>query len=154
MVSRWAPKRKVSGWTRFRKALAWSGLALAAARPDRTTRPDVQAAATVIGRRTTRHDVEPIVLTAAILARANLGPAHLHGAVLAFADLTGTNLTGANLRGAYLTDAILALTNFRGANLTGANLTGALWPTGVAVPKGWQRDIHSGRLKRAATSSE
>jgi putative transposase len=33
-----------------------------------------------------------------------------------------------------------------------SKLTGALWPTGAAVPKGWQRDTDSGRLKRVATS--
>src|SRR5215471_816835 len=35
--------------------------------PERTTRPDVQAAATVIGRRNTHHDGERINLNAAVL---------------------------------------------------------------------------------------
>ena len=41
-----------------------------------------------------------------------------------------------------------------GADFTGADLIGALWPTGAAVPEGWQRDNDSGRLKRATTSSK
>ena len=55
------------------------------------------------------------------------------------AALFGADLSGAVLTGADLTEA----------DLTHANLTGALWPTNAAVPAGWQRDTHSGRLKRA-----
>jgi hypothetical protein len=81
----------------------------------RTTRPDVQAAITVIGRRDSKRDREPINLTRADLTRADLANANLIRANLTGADLTGANLTGAYLNGAQLT----------GANLTGANLNRA-----------------------------
>jgi hypothetical protein len=83
--------------------------------PERTTRPDVQAAATVIGRRNSGHSSEQINLNAAVLTRADLTGADLTGANLAFADLTGADLTGANL----------IFANFAFADLTGADLTGA-----------------------------
>jgi hypothetical protein len=113
--------------------------------PERTTRPDVQAALTVIGRRDATHDRQPINLyaanltdanlaranlTDANLARANLTDAHLirtnfNGAQLARADLTDANLGGANLTSAHLIDAILVHAHLKGANLTSADLSGA-----------------------------
>jgi hypothetical protein len=45
--------------------------------PERTTRPDVQAAATVIGRRNSGHNSEQINLNAAVLTRADLTGADL-----------------------------------------------------------------------------
>jgi uncharacterized protein YjbI with pentapeptide repeats len=104
---------------------------------DHTTRPDVQAALTVIGRRDRRQDRRPIDfigadLTGADLTRANLTGANLTGANLTGADLTenaklrGADLTGAKLRGADLTGADLTeKANLRGADLTGAKLRGA-----------------------------
>ena len=123
--------------------------------PAPTTRPDVQAAATVIGRRSVGYDSQPIDLRAANLARAveigadlngadlngadltraNLAQEKLAGANLFVADLTranlpGVDLTRATLFGAYLhsanlTGADLADASLFGASLTGANLTGA-----------------------------
>ena len=118
--------------------------------PAPTTRPDVQAAATVIGRRSVGYDSQPIDLRAANLARANLNGADLNGADLTranlaqvklaganlfVADLTranlpGVDLTRATLFGAYLhsanlTGADLADASLFGASLTDANLTGA-----------------------------
>ncbi len=55
----------------------------------RLTRPDVQAAVTVVGRRDTERDIRPIDLT---------------GADLTAADLTAADLTGADLTRANLTD--------------------------------------------------
>jgi hypothetical protein len=146
--------------------------------PERGTRPDVQAAATVIGRRTIRHDVEPPDLAAADLTRADLAGANLTGANLTGANLTGANCGGANLTSAWLDGANLTGAYFSGANLTsagldranlsgawldGANLTGAYfgranlsgahWPSDQAVPQGWQRDGGSDCLKRAATAA-
>ena len=69
---------------------------------------DIQAALTVIGRRSAGQGVVD-------LTRANI----------AGADLSGANLAGANLTSADLTDADLTDANLPGANLTGANLTGA-----------------------------
>ncbi|MFI6513617.1 pentapeptide repeat-containing protein [Streptosporangium sp. NPDC050855] len=80
-------------------------------------RTDLQAALTVIGRRTVTHDIPHtrINLTGAHLAGANLIRAHLTDA-----DLTGATLTSARLDRANLTGATLF-----GVNLTGANLFGA-----------------------------
>ncbi len=75
--------------------------------PERSTRPDVQAAITVIGRRNAEHDNGPVDLSnsnltgahvpEANLANANLMGANLNRAYLAHADLSGTNLIGAEL---------------------------------------------------------
>jgi uncharacterized protein YjbI with pentapeptide repeats len=59
------------------------------------TRPDVQAALTVIGRRNPEYDRQRVNLTGADLARADLTDG----------DLTGANLTGARLTEADLTNA-------------------------------------------------
>jgi len=93
--------------------------------PKRSTRPDVQAAITVIGRRDIGHDRQPINLTGANLTGANLTGANLTGADLTGADLTGADLTGAGLTGAGLTGAGLTGAGLTGAGLTGADLTGA-----------------------------
>ena len=102
---------------------------------DRSTRPDVQAAVTVIGRRDRRRDLLHIDLAAADLTRARLTGARLTDAVLtdavlSRANLSTANLTGANLIHARLTDAVLTYAvlsraDLRGADLTGANLTSA-----------------------------
>jgi hypothetical protein len=55
---------------------------------ERSMRPDVQAALTVVGRRDQRRDIQAINLAGADLTRARL---------------TGADLTGADLRGATLT---------------------------------------------------
>jgi len=86
--------------------------------PEQTTRPDVQAAATVIGRRTIRHDSQPVDLESADLTRANLRGANLSGA----------NLSGATFTRADLTDTLLTGATFTSANLSGANLSGATMP--------------------------
>jgi Pentapeptide repeats (8 copies) len=115
---------------------------------------DIQAALTVIGRRSAgqgvidlgKANIAGAVLTNALLIDANLSGANLTGAVLIDANLTnallidanlpnaflnGAILTGANLYGAvlpnaFLNGAILIGANLYGANLAGANLTGAL----------------------------
>jgi Pentapeptide repeats (8 copies) len=106
----------------------------------RTTRPDVQAAVTVIGRRHPAHDQQQINLAASDLTHANLTGtdltnvnlfrANLGNTALAGADLSGTNLgstdlTGADLSRANLTGALLATANLYGALLISANLTDA-----------------------------
>ena len=115
--------------------------------PPRTTRPDVQAAVTVIGRRDAKRDIPYRSID---LTGANLTGANLTGANLADADLTGANLTDANLgmdlsRLVYigavtaadlarpnltrpnLTRAIFAEANLTEATLFGANLTHAIF---------------------------
>jgi hypothetical protein len=103
----------------------WPPTENGAEQPDRLTRPDVQAAITVIGRRTIRHDSQQISLAAANLTGANLASANLTGADLTFADLTGANLSGAHLSDADLSDADLTRAHLSDADLTGAYLIGA-----------------------------
>jgi pentapeptide repeat protein len=146
---------------------------------DRRTRPDVQAALTVIGCRDSGYDRGPIDLQNAILSGANLKHAILSGANLSDADLSsafldeadlsgayfyGTVFTGAYLRQANLTDAILTgpdpnqadVTSayLEAATLTDANLTRAKWPPSVRVPEGWKRDPDSGLLGRASMNAD
>jgi hypothetical protein len=126
-------------------------------------RPDVQAAVTVVGRRTTRNDSQRIDLSVAHLAEANLVDANLdgadlhavnlHGALLMRANLVGAYLSGALLTGAYLHGADLTGADLDRANFTRADLTGATWPADAAVPEGWQRDPESGRLNQVSSDS-
>jgi hypothetical protein len=129
-----------------------------ASEPRRGTRPDVQAALTVIGRRDVSRDVKrdpydrPIDLRGAVLIHANLNRANLRDTFL-----RDTNLTGAYLWQAILADADLRDANLDGARyletaaITGARLDRALWPRDIAVPEGWKLDTSSGRLERAGT---
>ena len=132
------------------------------------TRPDVQAAATVVGRRDKQRDVfgERIDLIDASLVGVDLIAAGLSDADLNGADLAGANLQGADLRGADLTvadlrwatllstkldSACLVNADLRQALLLGAtfddaDLSGALWPNPAWVPEGWKRSV-SGRLE-------
>jgi Pentapeptide repeats (8 copies) len=116
--------------------------------PERSTRPDIQAALTVIGRRDTKQDVRPIDLSGADLTRAKLSGAVLSGAFLIHANLVAADFTGANLRAADFTRA-----NVSGTVLSGAILDDAMWPRDAPVPEGWKRDTPLRRLKRAGTDS-
>jgi uncharacterized protein YjbI with pentapeptide repeats len=98
--------------------------------PLRMTRPDVQAAVGVIGRRNPKSDRQAVNLNSANLAGgdltdAELADAKIDGADLTRANLADANLNGAQLNGANLTSAKLAGANLTGAQLNGANLTGA-----------------------------
>jgi hypothetical protein len=145
----------------------------------RRTRPDVQAAVTVIGFRNLQYDLQPIDFTHAMLTRAdlsgthlfradlswaeflraNLSGAELNGAKLHFTDLTRANLTHADLTGAELFRADVTEANLNGATLdgaildevdfSGADLTDVRFPHSALIPEGWVRDSGSGRLKRA-----
>ncbi len=111
--------------------ITWRGRFRAGGRPqERSTRPDIQAAVTVVGRRDARRDTQPIHLHGADLAgadlrKANLGGADFTEATLRDADLTGAELTGATLRDADLTRADLTEATLRSADLGGADLTEA-----------------------------
>lgn len=87
---------------------------------ERSTRPDVQAALTVVGRRDPGRDIRSIDLTNAVLPRADL-----KDAVLAGADLTDAILTNAVLLRANLTLASAFRADLTNANLEDAVLTGA-----------------------------
>jgi Pentapeptide repeats (8 copies) len=88
--------------------------------PERSTRPDVQAALTVAGHRDAQRDIQPMDLTGTDLTRADL-----HGANFTRADLGRADLTGADLTRADLTGANLGRADLTGADLTGADLTRA-----------------------------
>ena len=79
---------------------------------------DIQAALTVIGRRTVGQGV--VNLTKADIAGAFLNGADLTNAALTNADLAHADLTNANLTLAHLTEADLTRADLTGANLTGA----------------------------------
>jgi len=95
--------------------------------PDLPSSPDadVQAALTVLGRRTAVAAENPIDLAGRHLSNARLNGANLLGAQLFAADLSHTGLNGANLTGARLVLADLTGAGLIGANLTGAHLDGA-----------------------------
>jgi hypothetical protein len=99
---------------------------------EKKTRPDVQAAATVVGRRDAERDsrFQRIDLAGANLDSANLADADLAGADLTGANLDSANLTGANLASADLTGANLDSANLASANLDSANLASA-WLVGA-----------------------
>jgi hypothetical protein len=144
---------------------------------ERMTRPDVQAALTVIGRRDTAADVRRIDLSDADLARAYLREANLWAALpranltgadlteadLSGADLVGTILRSADLIGADLTNTDLTNTDLSGADLSGADLAGedltdvfldgTEWPEDRPAPEGWVRDPRLGQLSRAGVDA-
>ena len=109
----------------------WRGRFRTGSRPqERFTRPDVQAAVTVLGRRDARRDMQPIHLngadlTGADLTDAKLGGADLTEAILRDADLTRADLTGATLRDADLTRADFTEATLRSAGLGGTDLSEA-----------------------------
>ncbi len=92
----------------------------AAADADHRPTTDVQAALTVIGRRSRWHghgEERRLDLDATDLRRADLSNAHLEGA-----DLRGAHLKRAYLRGAHLERANLVAAHLEGADLHGAHL--------------------------------
>lgn len=86
----------------------------------RSTRPDIQAALAVIGRRDSKRDLQPIDLAYTDLPGVRLTSPDFACANLTDANLIGADLTGANLTKAYLTDA-----NLIGGTLVGASLVDA-----------------------------
>jgi hypothetical protein len=57
-----------------------------------STRPDIQAALTVVGRRDPHRDIRPIELASAALAEADLADTNLAGADLAYGDFSPREL--------------------------------------------------------------
>jgi len=117
--------------------------------PRRWTRPDIQAAVSVVGHREVERDTQRIDLYGAILINANLNNA----------DLRSASLRGVNLTGAYLYDAILVDADLREVTLDGAHLhredftrpadlTGAMWSEDKPFPEGWKLRTGSDRLER------
>ncbi|HZB61006.1 MAG TPA: pentapeptide repeat-containing protein [Actinomycetota bacterium] len=101
-----------------------------------TSQPDVNAAVTVLARRTVLEGDPPLDLSGSLLPSARLGWARLARADLRGADVRGTSLQHADLAGAHLEQSLLCGTQFQGADLGGAHLAGARasadtrWPTG------------------------
>jgi Pentapeptide repeats (8 copies) len=101
--------------------------------PKRWTRPDIQAAITVVGRRIVSSDTKPIDLFGAILISADLKRA----------DLRDASLSGANLSRAHLSNARLGNADLRGvtldnARLGNADLSDAMWSRDKPIPEGWE----------------
>ena len=123
--------------------------------PRRTTRPDVQAAVTVIGRRNLEHDRLAINLADADLPYVDLGGANLDGANLSGANLIRAKLIIANLRGANLNIANLRGARLCGADLSGADLTGAdlssaiLTGADLVIAILTSADLHNADLRNA-----
>jgi hypothetical protein len=88
---------------------------------DRPLATEIQAALTVIGRRSV--GTEAIALPG--LGPVDLTDAHIPGASLRGAELSGAKLQGADLRGAELIHADLSGANLAEADLSGAHLDGA-----------------------------
>jgi len=114
----------------------------------RATRPDVQAAVTVVARRDTGRDIRSIDIRGARLPVADLTGAKFDAARLVDANLRDANLTGAHLHGADFTGADLS-----SAKLEDAKLEGAKWPADAPVPDGWKLGASSGRLERSGADS-
>jgi hypothetical protein len=94
------------------------------------TRPDVQAAITVIGRRDTSRDAGQINLARARLTSADLRRGDFSGATFYKADLAGavfqqTKLARAVFRGANLSTCYVGYADLQNANLVEADLTAA-----------------------------
>jgi hypothetical protein len=106
---------------------------------------DIQAALTVIGRRSVETGII-VDLSGANLSRfAHLFQANLNRANLSHADLSGADLGGASLSRAYMSGVTLGGANLHSANLSRADLGGAT--LGFASLSG--ANLHSANLSRA-----
>jgi uncharacterized protein YjbI with pentapeptide repeats len=125
--------------------------------PEPVTRPDIQAAVTVIGRRDA-HDLR-IDLRGVYLPHADLHEADFTGADFTGADLTRADLLEADLTRADLIDADLTSADLYGADLTGATLTGGHLTRAILTGADLTRadirdaDLTSARLDRANLTS-
>jgi uncharacterized protein YjbI with pentapeptide repeats len=84
---------------------------------------DVQAALTVIGRRTPVHDERRVDLTWAVLPQARLAKAQLDRVILSDAYLEGADFSQAHLKDADFTAARLEDANFANARLERAGFS-------------------------------
>jgi hypothetical protein len=117
--------------------------------PDATLQvrqPDVNAAVTVLARRTVLDGDPPLDLSGSLLGGARLGWARLAGADLRGADVRGTSLQHAELAGVHLEQALLCGTQFQGADLGGAHLAGARVSADTSWPPGFDWRAAGARL--------
>jgi Pentapeptide repeats (8 copies) len=110
---------------------------------------DVNAAVTVLARRTVLAGDPPLDLSGSLLPGARLGWARLAGADLRGADLRGTSLQHAGLVGAHLEQSLLCGTQFQGADLRGAHLAGARASADTHWPDGFDGKAAGARLVEA-----
>ena len=108
--------------------------------------PDVNAAVTVLARRTVLDGDPPLDLSGSLLGGARLGWARLAGADLRGADVRGTSLQHAELAGVHLEQALLCGTQFQGADLGGAHLAGARVSADTGWPPGFDWRAAGARL--------
>jgi hypothetical protein len=107
---------------------------------------DVNAAVTVLARRTVLAGDVPLDLSGSLLAGARLGWARLAGADLRGADVSGASLQHAELAGVHLEQARLCGTQFQGADLRGAHLAGARASADTRWPDGFDWRAAGARL--------
>jgi hypothetical protein len=108
--------------------------------------PDVQAAATVLGRRTVLAGDPALDLSGSLLAGAQLPRARLARVNLRGADLRGSGLRDAELAGAHLDQALLCGAQLQGADLAGASLAGARVSAATGWPAGFDWRAAGARL--------
>jgi hypothetical protein len=108
--------------------------------------PDVNAAVTVLARRTVLDGDPPLDLSGSLLSGARLGWARLAGADLRGADVRGTSFQHAELAGVHLEQALLCGTQFQGADLAGAHLAGAKVSADTGWPSGFDWRAAGARL--------
>jgi hypothetical protein len=111
------------------------------AAPDRTVqlRADFQAIVTVLRRRDSRRDTQPLDLTGADLRGAILRGAHLEEADLSEAHLEGADLRGAHLEGAGLREAHLEEADLTEAHLGGLSSSRPSWRRRTSGMLTWRR---------------
>jgi hypothetical protein len=107
---------------------------------------DVNAAVTVLARRTVLAGDPPLDLSGSLLAGARLGWARLAGADLRGADVSRASLQHAELAGVHLEQARLCGTQFLGADLRGAHLAGARASADTRWPDGFDWRAAGARL--------
>jgi hypothetical protein len=107
---------------------------------------DVNAAVTVLARRTVLAGDPPLDLSGSLLAGARLGWARLAGADLRGADVSGASLQHAELAGVHLEQSLLCGTQFQGADLRGAHLAGARASADTRWPDGFDWRAAGARL--------
>jgi hypothetical protein len=111
--------------------------------------PDVNAAVTVLARRTVLDGDPPLDLSGSLLSGARLGWARLAGADLRGADVRGTSLQQAELAGVHLEQSLLCGTQLQGADLRGAHLAGARASADTHWPDGFDWKAAGARLVEA-----
>jgi hypothetical protein len=126
-----------------------AGPAAADASTLQSSHADIQAAASVLGRRTVLPGDPPLDLSGSLLRGARLGWARLSGADLRGADVRGSSLQHAELAGVHLELSLLCGTQLQDADLRGAHLAGARASADTSWPAGFDWRAAGARLVEA-----